>query len=188
MTSNLLVIMSDEHQARAMGAAGHPFVKTPHLDALAARGIRFSDAYTPSPICVPARAAFAAGRHVHKIRLWDNAMPYTGTPKRWGHALQAAGIPVDSIGKLHYRHDEDPVGFDHEDIAMQVAGGVGMVWASIRNEDERMTMPGHILGDYIGSGTRKYTDYDAVAARTRQWFLNRKASGTPGLGASMSAS
>ena len=38
MPSNLLVILSDEHQARAMGCAGHPFVQTPHLDALAARG------------------------------------------------------------------------------------------------------------------------------------------------------
>ena len=61
MTSNLLVIMSDEHQARAMGCAGHSFVQTQHLDALAARGARFSNAYTPSPICVPARASFATG-------------------------------------------------------------------------------------------------------------------------------
>ncbi len=57
-SKNLIVIMSDEHQARALGCAGS-FVKTPNLDALAARGVRFSDAYTPSPICVPARAAFA---------------------------------------------------------------------------------------------------------------------------------
>jgi len=68
MASNFLVIMSDEHQSRAMGCAGHPFVKTPNLDALAARGMRFTDAYTPSPICVPARASFASGRHVHNNR------------------------------------------------------------------------------------------------------------------------
>ncbi|MEX0339239.1 MAG: sulfatase-like hydrolase/transferase [Arenibacterium sp.] len=133
--SNLLVIMSDEHQARAMGCAGHPFVQTPHLDALAERGMRFTDAYTPSPICVPARAAFAAGQHVHKTRLWDNAMPYVGTPEGWGHALQDKGVPVESIGKLHYRSDEDPAGFDVEHIPMHVVNGVGMVWASIRRED-----------------------------------------------------
>ena len=177
MSSNLLVIMSDEHQARAMGSTGHPFVQTPNLDALSARGMRFSDAYTPCPICVPARAAFAAGRYAHQTRLWDNAMPYTGEPKGWGHALQAAGIPVESIGKLHYRHEEDPAGFDVEHIAMQVAGGVGMVWASIRKEEERLTMPGRMLGDYIGPGTSKYTDYDeAVVNRTLQWFEERKAS------------
>ncbi len=177
MTSNLLVIMSDEHQARAMGCAGHPFVQTPNLDALAERGLRFTDAYTPSPICVPARASFATGRHVHKNRLWDNAMPYVGAPEGWGHALQAGGIPVESIGKLHYRHDEDPAGFDTEHIAMQVAGGVGMVWASIREEDKRVNMPGRMLGAYIGPGTSPYTDYDeAVVDRTRRWFADRAAS------------
>jgi choline-sulfatase len=168
--------MSDEHQARAMGCAGHPFVQTPHLDALAARGMRFTDAYTPSPICVPARAAFAAGQYVHKTRLWDNAMPYIGEPKGWGHALQHAGVPVESIGKLHYRADDDPAGFDVEHIPMQVAGGVGMVWGSIRREDERLSMPGRMLGEYIGPGHSKYTDYDAaVTKRAASWFADRAA-------------
>ncbi len=180
MPTNLLVIMSDEHQARAMGCSGHPFVQTPHLDALAERGLRFSDAYTPSPICVPARAAFAAGQPVHKTRLWDNAMPYVGQPRGWGHVLQDANIPVESIGKLHYRHAEDPAGFDVEHIPMQVADGVGMVWASIRQEDERLTMPSRMLGDYIGPGTSKYTDYDtAVVDRTVQWLEDRKAGADP---------
>jgi len=178
MTRNLLILMSDEHQARAMGCAGHPFVQTPHLDALARRGLRFADAYTPSPICVPARAAFAAGQPVHKTRLWDNAMPYRGEPRGWGHALQAAGLPVESIGKLHYRHSEDPAGFDAEHVAMHVAGGVGMVWASIRGESERLAMPTRMLGDYIGPGTSRYTEYDAaVVERATQWFQDRAASG-----------
>ncbi|MEZ5789915.1 MAG: sulfatase-like hydrolase/transferase [Nitratireductor sp.] len=178
---NLLVIMSDEHQARAMGCATEdgrqPFVKTPNLDALAARGLRFTKAYTPSPICVPARAAFATGRHVHETRLWDNAMPYTGKIPGWGHALQAKGVPVESIGKLHYRAEEDPAGFDVEHLPMMVAGGVGMVWASIRKEDERVSPPSRMLGEYIGPGSSKYTDYDqAVTARAIQWLKDRSSS------------
>jgi len=176
MTSNLLVIMSDEHQARAMGCAGHPFVKTPNLDALAARGTRFSDAYTPCPICVPARASFATGRYAHQTRLWDNAMPYTGALPGWGHALQAKGVAVESIGKLHYRRQEDPAGFDVEHIPMMVVGGVGMVWASIRREDERIIGSNRMLGDYIGPGSSKYTDYDAaVTKRTTEWISKRAA-------------
>lgn len=177
MTSNLLVIMSDEHQARAMGCAGHPLVKTPHLDALAARGTRFSNAYTPSPICVPARASFATGKYPHQTRLWDNAMPYDGSIPGWGHALQKAGVPVESIGKLHYRAEEDPAGFDTEHLPMMVAGGVGMVWASIRKEDERVVGKGRMLGEYIGPGHSKYTEYDAaVTSRTREWLAERAAS------------
>ena len=175
--NNLLVIVSDEHQARAMGCAGHPFVQTPQLDRLAARGTRFTNAYTPCPICVPARAAFATGKYVHQTRLWDNAMPYTGAIRGWGHALQEKGVTVESIGKLHYRDEKDPAGFDVEHIPMMVQGGVGMVWAAIRNEDERITPGGRMLGDYVGPGTSKYTEYDqGVTARTLSWLKARAAS------------
>ena len=53
---NILIIISDEHRKDAMGCAGHPIVKTPHLDGLAARGTCFTNAYTPSPMCVPTPA------------------------------------------------------------------------------------------------------------------------------------
>ena len=59
---NLLFIMADEHNRAMMGCSGHALVKTPNLDALAARGTRFTNAYTNSPICVPARASLATGR------------------------------------------------------------------------------------------------------------------------------
>src|SRR5690606_3666028 len=68
---NVVIIMSDEHNADFMGCAGHPVVATPHLDKLSVRGARFPNAYTPSPICVPARAAFATGLRVHQTRHWD---------------------------------------------------------------------------------------------------------------------
>ena len=180
MTGNLLVIMSDEHQARAMGCAGHDFVKTPNLDRLASDGLRFASAYTPSPICVPARASFAVGKYVHQIRLWDNAMPYTGAIPGWGHALQAEGIAVESIGKLHYRASEDPAGFDIKHIPMMVANGVGMVWASIRREDERLVRDRRMLGEYIGPGHSDYTRYDeAIVQRTQEWLSMRKGSDGP---------
>lgn len=170
--SNLLVILSDQHQARAMSCAEHPVVRTPNLDALADRGTRFTNAYTPSPICVPARAAFATGQYCHQIRRWDNAMPYTGQPRGWGHALQNKGIRVESIGKLHYRSIEDDAGFDVQHIPMHVHEGKGMVWGSIRREDERIYKH-HVrmMGDTVGPGESNYTKYDAaVTERTCEWL------------------
>lgn len=168
---NLVVIMSDEHDPRIMGCSGHPLVKTPHLDALARRGIRFTNAYTPSPICVPARAAFATGMRVHQIRHWDNAMPYAGAQRGWGHVLQDHGIRVESIGKLHYRNTEDPVGFDAEHLPMHVLGGYGMVWASIRDPYRPRTDGPRMLGERIGPGESSYTQYDrAVTQRAVQWL------------------
>ena len=146
--------------------------------------MRFTNAYTPSPICVPARAAFASGRYVHQTGHWDNAMPYTGTPKGWGHQLQGAGISVESIGKLHYRDEADEAGFDVEHIPMMVKDGVGMVWASIRQEDRRLISNSRMLGDFIGQGKSSYTDYDsAVTERTLQWL--DQAKDRPGIGVYM---
>ena len=173
MDQNLLIIISDEHQSKALGALGH-FVETPHLDRLAARGTMFTSAYTPSPICVPARASFATGHYAHRNRLWDNAMPYTGEIPSWGHALQAGDVDVESIGKLHYRNAQDDTGFDALHLPMMVVDGVGMVWASIRDEQGRVSAPTRMLGPHIGAGESKYTSYDtAVTARARQWLADR---------------
>lgn len=172
-SSNLLVLMSDEHQSRAMSCAGH-FVKTPNLDRLAASGTRFTNAYTPCPICVPARASFATGLYPHQTGLWDNSMPYTGQIPGWGHALQATGVPVESIGKLHYRSVEDANGFDVQHIPMMLKDGIGPLYMSIRKEQERYPPPNRILGKYVGAGSSKYTEYDAsVVSRTLQWLAER---------------
>lgn len=168
---NVVVIMSDEHDPRIMGCAGHGIVKTPNIDSLAASGTRFTDAYTPSPICVPARAAFATGRRVHEIGNWDNALPYTGDVPGWGHVLQDAGIKTASIGKLHYRNEQDPVGFDEECLPMHVVGGHGMVWASIRDPYISKFNESRMLGPRIGAGETSYTSYDrSIVERTVEWL------------------
>lgn len=180
MKQNILVLMSDEHSPKFMGCSGHPFIRTPNLDALAARGIRFPHAYTPSPICVPARAAFATGRRVHQIRNWDNASPYRGTPPSWGHALQSQGIRVESIGKLHYRNTEDDVGFDREHLPMHVVGGHGMVWGSIRDPLPTTRLVRRMLGNNIGPGDSPYIQYDrGVTAEAVRWLENAASDGRP---------
>ena len=167
---NLLFIMSDEHSANAMGAAGHPVAKTPNLDALAARGTLFSAAYTPSPICVPARAAFATGRHVHEIGAWDNGHPYDGSVPGWGHALQAAGRPVLSIGKLHYRGEADPTGFDTQIRPMHVVDGKGDVYGAIK-DPMPVRFGGAKFSREIGPGESGYTRYDrAIADEAVRWL------------------
>src|ERR1700747_3505584 len=125
--ANLVVIMSDEHHPGAMGAASNPFVRTPHLDGLAARGTRFAAAYCNSPICVPSRASFATGRYVHELGCWDNAMAYDGSVPGWGHALQRTGHRVEAIGKLHYRNADDPTGFDRQYDPLDFYAGHGEV-------------------------------------------------------------
>ena len=89
---NILVIMSDEHAPMYSHAYGHPRIETPHMDALAAGGTLFRNAYCPSPLCVPSRAAFVAGKHVHRIGAYDNGAPFPSETVTFPHLLRAAGF------------------------------------------------------------------------------------------------
>ncbi len=178
---NLLIIMSDEHSAEVLGHAGHPLVQTPHLDALAARGTRFSNAYTPSPICVPARAAFHTGRHVHETGYWDSAQPYDGKVPTWGHRLHGHKRRSVSIGKLHFRSSDDDNGFDPELLAMHVVNGVGWSEGLLRDPLPDYRKGASELASDVGRGESTYTQYDrAITARTCDWLENEaKADDTP---------
>jgi choline-sulfatase len=168
---NLLVLMSDEHNPKFLGAAGHPFIATPNLDALAARGTRFTSAYTTCPICVPARAAFAVGRYVHEIGYWDNADAYEGAIPSWHHALRDAGHRVVSIGKLHFRGlPGDDHGFSQEIVPMHVVEGIGDVKGLVR-ADIPKRKGGDKMARRAGPGESSYTAYDRdIAARAQVWL------------------
>lgn len=173
--ANLVFIMSDEHNKRVLGSYGHAMIRTPHLDRLAARGTRFTNAYTNCPICVPARAAFATGQYVHRIRYWDNAIAYDGRIASWGHRLMAQGHRVTSIGKLHYvDSDARRNGFDEEILPLHIVNGVGDLLGLIRDELPRR--PGSAkLGPEAGRGESEYTHYDRSVAREAVRWLKEEA-------------
>lgn len=167
---NLLVIMDDEHNKKVLGYNGHPTVKTPNLDRLAAGGTIYDKAYSSSPICVPARAAFATGRHVHDNRCWDNAIAYDGSTPSWAHVLREAGHEVTSIGKLHYTGDEVDGGFTEQIIPMHIEAGVGDLYGLIR-DPLPIRHQSADLARSIGPGETSYTRYDRdITTRTVQWL------------------
>lgn len=177
--SNVLFILSDEHQHRLMGCVGDTIAKTPNLDRLAQRGTRFSNAYTPSPICVPARASLATGRPVYEIRCWDNAIAYDGEPEGWAHRLTKAGIVTDSIGKLHYRNSNSPSGFRRQISPAHIMDGIGQVWGSVRNPLPD-TMGRSPLYDEVGAGHSSYNKFDErVADHAVRWLAENAHADQP---------
>ncbi len=167
--NNLIIIMDDEHNPKVLGCNNHPVVKTPNIDSLAQRGTRFKYAYTNSPICVPARAIFATGQYTHKTRYWDNCLAYDGRVKSWGHRLQAERIPSNSIGKLHYRDDKSPTGFDEQIIPMHIVDG-GDVHGLVRDDPPRRQQCKD-LAKNIGPGHTKYIKYDRqITSKTCSWL------------------
>ena len=169
--ANLIVIMSDEHDPRWMGCSGNRLMHTPNLDRLAARGLRFTDAYTACPICVPARAAFAVGQYIHQIGYWDNADPYDGRIPSWHHRLRDRGHRVVSVGKLHFRSTDDDNGFSEEIVPMNVFERTGDLLGLLRGDDLPARADGKKLAQLAGPGESEYTWYDReIAARAQIWL------------------
>ena len=102
---NILFIMTDQFRADTMGCAGSS-VKTPALDSLAAEGVRFSECYTASPLCVPARISMMTGLYPHTTGVWKNAN-FVLAPEAnlWVKAIRQSGYDTSVFGKLHLHTD-----------------------------------------------------------------------------------
>lgn len=167
---NILIIMSDEHNPKVLGYAGHPVIDTPNLDALAARGTAFDAAYTTSPVCIPARAGFACGKYIHQIGFWDNADAYDGSVPSWHHVLRGNGHRVVSVGKLHFRLAGEDHGFSEEQIPMHIYEGKGDLLGLIRDDMPQRGNSKKMIG-MAGPGESTYTFYDKdICSRAQVWL------------------
>jgi arylsulfatase A-like enzyme len=110
---NILLIQADQHRYDCLGSSGHPLLRTPALDRLAAGGIRFARAYCPSPVCVPARNSLIAGawpsRH-GAIANWGTEVPF---PVRqilptYTQALRDGGYRLAHVGKWQVHPERGP--------------------------------------------------------------------------------
>jgi len=151
---NILFILTDDLGIRDLGAYGSDYHHTPQLDALAAQGVRFTDAYTASPICSPTRASVLTGRYPQRVHLTD-ALPWDRLPENpqlvppnhlkelpsgyptFAQALREAGYRTALFGKWHLgnEHQFFEQGKHHEygfDEAFD------MHWRVINEEDKGM--------------------------------------------------
>ena len=102
-------------------------------------------------------------------------MPYDREIRGWGHRLQVECIRVESIGKLHYRGEEENTGFAKQYHPMHVMGGIGQVWGSVRAPLPE-ARPAKILNE-IGPGESHYNLDDRLIADTgKQWLKNLASS------------
>ena len=118
---NVLVVLTDQHRASAAGYAGDLLAETPALNGLAAEGVVFGGAHTPSPVCVPARQSLITGRYPHAHGALTNGQYLGAGEMTLGHLASAAGMVTGAIGKMHFSGTERHYGFrdrwDYEDYA-----------------------------------------------------------------------
>ncbi len=115
---DILLLMSDQHRGDCLGCAGHPAVQTPHLDGLAAEGVRFPHAYSECPVCVPARRTLMTGRFPARHGVVMNHIPETPLPgPTLPERLTRYGYHTHLCGKLHLTPPRKLHGFMSADWA-----------------------------------------------------------------------
>jgi arylsulfatase A-like enzyme len=107
---NFVFIYTDDQRWDSLGVvqreqgerARFPWVQTPHLDRLAAEGVRFRNAFVVSSLCSPSRAAFLTGRYNHANGVVNNHTPFPAGAVTWASLLRGAGYTTGYVGKFHH--------------------------------------------------------------------------------------
>jgi arylsulfatase A-like enzyme len=109
---NILYVFTDQQSAEAMSCAGNADLHTPAMDRLAAEGTRFDRAYTPYPLCTPARASMFTGKFPHEVGVRDNHVPLApeAVPHGLGHVMSRGGYDAVYAGKWHIPELDIPDG------------------------------------------------------------------------------
>ncbi|WP_083445310.1 choline-sulfatase [Ruegeria sp. 6PALISEP08] len=173
---NIVVIMADQLAPHFCGAYGHPTVKTPHIDALAARGMRFDAAYCNSPLCAPSRFAFMSGQLISRIAAYDNASEFRASVPTFAHYLKSLGYRTCLSGKMHFVGPDQKHGF--QDRVTTDIYPADFAWTpDWEAPDERIDKWYHNMQTIKESGEAVatfQTDYDdEVEFAARRWLIDR---------------
>ena len=120
---NILIIHVDEHRIDCLGAYGNSQIKTPHIDRLAADGVRYDNSFCPFPVCTPSRYSLLSGQYVHEHRGWTNRDTLAPDIATFPRILRAAGYRTKAVGKMHFTPTYLDVGFDELVLAEQDGPG-----------------------------------------------------------------
>jgi arylsulfatase len=123
---NILFVFTDQQRADTLGVL-NPVMRTPVMDRLCAEGTTFTRAYTPVPVCVPARCSLIFGQYAHHTGCYENrdAMPeVTAERPTFMSALGEAGYQAHGVGKMHFTPDRHALrGFKSRDHSEEGIGG-----------------------------------------------------------------
>ena len=154
---NILILMVDQLTGTLFPDGPADFLHVPHLRRLAAKSVRFANAYTASPLCAPARASFMSGQLPHRTRVYDNAAEFASDIPTYAHHLRRAGYQTTLAGKMHFVGPDQLHGFETRLTTDIYPADFG--WTpDYRKPGERIDWWYHNLGSVTGAGVAEITN------------------------------
>ena len=155
---NILFIMFDQLRWDYLSCYGHPHLKTPNIDRLAGRGVRFTRAYVQSPLCGPSRMSTYTGRYVHSHGASWNNVPLKVGERTMGDHLRDIGMGCWLVGKTHMAADAEGMrrlGLEPDSV---IGARVSECGFDVFERDDGMRPEGPD-GLYDPGGALKYNEY-----------------------------
>ena len=154
---NILILMVDQLAGTLFDDGPATFLHAPNLRRLAAHSLRFANAYTASPLCAPARAAFMSGQLPRRTRVYDNAAEFASDIPTYAHHLRRAGYQTALSGKMHFVGPDQLHGFEQRLTTDIYPADFG--WTpDYRKPGERIDWWYHNLGSVTGAGVAEITN------------------------------
>ena len=154
---NILIVMVDQLNGTLFPDGPADFLHAPNLKALAARSARFSNAYTASPLCAPARASFMTGQLPSRTKVYDNAAEFASSIPTFAHHLRGAGYYTCLSGKMHFVGPDQMHGFEDRLTTDIYPADFG--WTpDYRKPGERIDWWYHNLGSVTCAGIAETTN------------------------------
>ncbi|WP_420324696.1 choline-sulfatase [Mameliella sp.] len=163
---NILILMVDQLNGTLFPDGPADWLHVPNLRALAKSSVRFSNAYTASPLCAPGRASFMSGQLPSMTRVYDNAAEFSSDIPTYAHHLRRAGYQTCLSGKMHFVGPDQLHGFEERLTTDIYPADFG--WTpDYRKPGERIDWWYHNMGSVTGAGvaeTSNQMEYDDEVA------------------------
>ncbi|MFZ4764232.1 MAG: sulfatase [Roseimicrobium sp.] len=160
---NVLLVLCDDLRWDHLSCAGHPHLKTPHIDRIANEGVRFANAFCTTSLCSPSRASILSGVYAHTHGVTNNFTDFPAELPNLQKHLHDAGYDTGYVGKWHMGEDNDEKR-PHWDYWASHKGQGKYFDTEFNVEGERKVLPGY---------------YTTVVTDLAKGFISREHSGKP---------
>lgn len=169
---DILIFLNDQHDGRIQAHMGDGTVRTPHQDRLARDGMCFTQAYTPCPLCVPARMSLLTGQLPSHTGVFTNSGSIHPEMPTFLHALELAGYEIVICGRIHFEGGDQRHDFSRRialDITPTDFGGHEQFLQALSPCGVLLTGAGCLQA--VGGGNSPTLEYDRyVVSRTAAWL------------------